>query len=90
VPPQVIIHHLRAAALSRELDVSMVSVEIPIGGMRTGKCVSAIHDALSGLTGVLSTRVTVGSVTVSYDPAVMSPAALRVAINRAGYVAAAA
>lgn len=67
----------------------MLSLTIPITGMTCGGCVSSVRNALTKITGVQEARVTVGAATVSYDPALTGPEALRGAIAHAGYTAAA-
>ena len=68
----------------------MLSLTIPITGMTCGGCVSRVRNALSKITGVQEAHVTVGTATVTYDPALTSPEALRGALAHAGYAATAA
>ena len=68
----------------------MLSLTIPITGMTCGGCVSRVRNALSKITGVQEAQVTVGAATVTYDPALTSPEALRGAVAHAGYTATAA
>lgn len=63
----------------------MQRISISIAGMSCGGCVTNVRNALVRIPGVQVERVTVGSATVAYDPAVTSPEALRAAIARAGY-----
>ena len=63
----------------------MQRISISIAGMSCGGCVTNVRNALVRIPGVQVERVTVGSATVAYDPAVTSPEALRAAITRAGY-----
>ena len=60
-------------------------ITIPIHGMSCGGCVSNVKRALGQLPGVTVETVTVGSATVSYDPAVSSHTTIFSAITRAGY-----
>ena len=76
-------------ALMRGEDV-MLSVTIPISGMTCGGCVNSVRNALTKVTGVQDAQVKVGAATVTYDPALTSPEAIRGAIVHAGYTAAAA
>ena len=68
----------------------MLSHTIPITGMTCGGCVSNVRNALSKITVVQETHVTVGAATVTYDPARTSPEALRGALAHAGCTATAA
>jgi len=68
----------------------MQSLTMAITGMSCGGCVSNIRNALSKTAGVKDAQVTVGSATVSYDPALTNPEALRRVITQAGYALAAA
>ncbi|MEJ7813440.1 MAG: heavy-metal-associated domain-containing protein [Gemmatimonadaceae bacterium] len=64
----------------------MEQITIPVSGMSCGHCVKAVGDALRQVAGVAVEGVTIGSATVSYDPAVAGPAAISRAIVEAGYV----
>ena len=68
----------------------MLSLTIPLTGMTCGGCVSSVRNALSKITVVQETHVTVGAATVTYDPARTSPEALRGALAHAGYTASSA
>lgn len=63
----------------------MHQMTIPIGGMSCGGCVRNVRQALGRLPGVSVESVTVGSATVSYDPAVTDHDTILSAITRAGY-----
>lgn len=73
-----------------ELEGEMLSLTIPIIGMTCGGCVNSVRSALSKVTGVQEAQVSVGTATVTYDPALTTPEAIREAIAHAGYTAAAA
>lgn len=66
----------------------MSRTTLKIDGMSCMHCVAAVKQALQGVDGVTVENVAVGSATVSYDPAVVSPAKLAEAIEDAGYSAA--
>ena len=68
----------------------MLSLTIPSTGMTCGGRVSSVRNALSKITGVQETHVTVGAATVTYDPARTSPEALRGGLAHAGFTATAA
>ena len=53
--------------------------------MSCGGCVRSVRDVLSRVPGVQVDSVTVGSATVTFDPAVTTHEALRAAITRAGF-----
>jgi copper chaperone CopZ len=72
------------------MEDDMQSLTIPIMGMSCGGCVNSVRGALSKAPGVLDAQVKVGSATVSYDPALTNPEALRRVITQAGYALAAA
>lgn len=63
----------------------MHQITIPIGGMSCGGCVRNVQQALGRLPGVRVDTVTVGSATVSYDPAVTDSDTIVAAVTRAGY-----
>ena len=67
----------------------MLSLTIPISGMSCGGCVSNVRVALTNIRGVGDAEVKVGEATVSYDPELTTPGALREAITAAGYAVAA-
>jgi copper chaperone CopZ len=68
----------------------MQSLTIPITGMSCGGCVDSVRNALSKIGGVTDAQVRIGSATVTYDPALTNPDALRGAIAQAGYALASA
>lgn len=68
----------------------MLSLTIPITGMTCGGCVNSVRNALAKIAGVQGAHVTIGAATVTYDPALTGPEALRGALARAGYAAASA
>jgi copper chaperone CopZ len=63
----------------------MERMSIPIGGMSCGGCVNNVRNALARLPGVQVDQVKVGSATLAYDPALVTPEAIREAVTRAGY-----
>ena len=63
----------------------MESLNIEIGGMSCGHCVASVTKALDAIEGAAATKVVVGSASVSYDPAVTSPAAVENAVRDAGF-----
>ena len=85
-----IIPRLVPRTLLREMEDVMQSLTIPITGMSCGGCVNSIRNALSKIPGVKEAQVKIGAATVTYDPALTNPEALRGAITRAGYALAAA
>lgn len=68
-----------------ELEVNMLRLPILISGMSCGGCVNNVRTALSAVHGVQESHVKVGEATVTYDPELTSPDALRAAIVNAGY-----
>lgn len=60
---------------------------LKISGMTCAGCVGAIQDSLSGVRGVRSCRVSLGSqkVTLEYDPGAADIPDLEAAVRRAGY-----
>ena len=64
----------------------MKETTIRIRGMSCGGCVRNVQEALGRIPGVRVDTVTVGSATVSYDPAVTDHDDILAAIERAGYV----
>ena len=55
--------------------------------MSCGHCVTSVKRALGQLEGVEVLEVTVGSATVSYDPAAVTPERITQAIEDEGYTA---
>jgi copper chaperone CopZ len=66
----------------------MSHTTLKIDGMSCGHCVTAVKKALEGLDGVTVESVAIGSATVEYDPAVVSPEKIVGAVSDAGYSAA--
>jgi copper chaperone CopZ len=60
---------------------------LEIDGMSCGHCVASVKNALEKLSGVAVERVAVGTATVAYDPAVVSPEQIATAVTDAGYEA---
>jgi copper chaperone len=73
-------------SLFREMEDVMHSLTIPITGMSCDGCVNSIRTALSSIPGVADAQVKVGTATVTYDPALTNPDAMRDVITRAGYL----
>ncbi len=65
----------------------MASLTLSITGMSCGHCVSAVSTALKGLEGIVAADVRIGSATVDYDDAKLSPAQVAQAVTEEGYVA---
>jgi copper chaperone CopZ len=65
----------------------MQQATIEIQGMSCGHCVASVKRALGGLGGVEVQEVQVGSATVSYDPARVTPGQIAGAIEQEGYTA---
>jgi copper chaperone len=63
----------------------MQHATIEITGMSCGHCVRAVRGALDGMDGVEVEEVRVGSATVGYDPAAVTPGAIEAAIADQGY-----
>ncbi len=63
------------------------TVTLSVKGMTCGGCVASVTRVLKALPGVDSAEVALqpGEATVRYDAAKVSPAAIRAAINDAGY-----
>ncbi len=56
-----------------------------VGGMHCGSCEAIVTEALEELKGVEKTEVSRSSATVVYDERVVSPEALKAAIEKEGY-----
>ncbi len=65
----------------------MERVDLKVSGMSCGHCVGAVTSALKKIDGVKVENVTVGSASVSFDPAVTDVNQIRGAIKDAGYEA---
>jgi len=65
----------------------MQQATIDIEGMSCGHCVAGVKRALGELRGVEVQEVQVGSATVSYDPARVTPGRIAEAIRQEGYTA---
>ena len=63
----------------------MTRTTITINGMTCSHCVAAVQKALASVPGVTVDAVTIGSATVSIDPAIGSLSAVEAAIDDAGY-----
>lgn len=63
----------------------MASVNLKISGMSCGHCVMAVKNALKAVPGVGEFQVEVGKASVNFDPAQANVAALRAAVEDAGY-----
>ena len=65
----------------------MESVTLNVQGMTCGGCVASVTRVLKAVPGVSEAAVTLqpGVANVTYDPARTQPAALRVAIEDAGF-----
>ncbi|MDQ2890020.1 MAG: cation transporter [Gemmatimonadota bacterium] len=65
----------------------MEQLTLNVSGMSCGHCVARVTNALNGVTGVEVGNVNVGSATVAYDPALVSPTQIATALGSAGYTA---
>ena len=65
----------------------MEQTTIAIQGMSCGHCVASVKGALGRLDGVEVQEVKVGSATVAYDPAAVTPERITQAIADEGYAA---
>ncbi len=63
----------------------MEPLGLKISGMSCGHCIGAVTKALRSIDGVQIEDVKVGSATMSYDPAITSPAQIAAAVETAGY-----
>ncbi len=68
----------------------METVDLKIEGMTCGGCVKSVTRVLSGVAGVASAEVSLeeGRAQVSFDPARTGVAAMKQAVERAGFKAA--
>ena len=65
----------------------MSKLELEIEGMSCGHCVAAVSEALGELDGVSVENVRIGSAEVSYQPELVSPEQIVLAVEDAGYTA---
>ena len=65
----------------------MEQAKIAIEGMSCGHCVAAVKGALGQLDGVQVKDVAIGSATVAYDPAAVTPERIARAVADEGYAA---
>jgi copper chaperone len=63
----------------------MAETKIKIEGMSCQHCVQAVKKALSGVAGVDSTDVEIGSATVRYDDARATQKDFEAAVEKAGF-----
>ena len=65
----------------------MATLSLSISGMSCGHCVAAVSSALKAIDGVEPKDVQIGSATVEYDAAKVTPAQVAQAVTEEGYVA---
>jgi copper chaperone CopZ len=65
----------------------MEQTTIAIQGMSCGHCVAAVNGALHRLDGVEVRELKIGSATVAYDPAAVTPERIAEVITDEGYAA---
>lgn len=63
----------------------MAETKMKIEGMSCQHCVMAVKKALSGISGVVSSDVEVGSALVKYDESKAAEKDLKAAIEKAGF-----
>lgn len=63
----------------------MQTIKFDITGMSCGHCVKAVEKALATLDGVKTDSVTIGTATVTMDPAKLSADRITAVIEDAGY-----
>ena len=63
----------------------MATLTLTIQGMGCGHCVARVKQALGKLAGVQSETVEIGSATVRYDAAQVTPESIRQAVEDLGY-----
>ena len=68
----------------------MERLTMKIDGMTCGNCVAHVTKALKSLEGVTLEQVSIGSATVSFDPASTSEDRIRNAVEEEGYAVATA
>jgi copper chaperone len=70
--------------------MQMTKLNMEIRGMSCGHCLNAVSRALSGVEGVKVDQVRIGAASVEYDPARVTPDAIKDAVADAGYEVASA
>ena len=65
----------------------MEKLTIAISGMSCAHCVARVRKTLDATAGVHTSDVSIGAASLSYDPAVTTPAQIAVAVSDAGYPA---
>lgn len=65
----------------------MNKLELEIEGMSCGHCVAAVSEALGELPGVTVNQVRIGTAEVTYQPELVSPEAIVLAVEDVGYSA---
>lgn len=65
--------------------MSSTTSDLHITGMSCQHCVRAVQQALAAVPDVTTEDVEIGRARVRYDPADVDPAALRDAVEEAGY-----
>jgi copper chaperone len=65
----------------------MNKLELEIDGMSCSHCVAAVTEALGELPGVKVEQVRVGAAQLSYQPDLVSPEQIVLAVEDAGYTA---
>ncbi|MGI9309236.1 MAG: heavy-metal-associated domain-containing protein [Gammaproteobacteria bacterium] len=65
----------------------MKTIELKVEGMTCGGCVKSIQNALNEQTGInnAAADLDAATVTVSFDPAAIEEAAIKIAIEDAGF-----
>src|SRR5687767_9425201 len=68
-------------------DTPTQEITFPVTGMTCASCVRRIEKALNKVEGVEQANVNLATekATVSFDPAVVTPAQMQAAVERAGY-----
>jgi len=69
------------------MEIHMQTVAMKVEGMTCNGCVASVTRVLKGTAGVRDAQVTLtpGQATVTFDPGQTNPAALKTAIEEAGY-----
>lgn len=63
----------------------MQRLDLQISGMSCGHCLNAVSKALNTLDGVKVEQVRMGAASLEYDPARVTPEAIREAVSDQGY-----